>query len=165
MKALLTVQGDEWLFMTSKMNTKGSESYWSGDVAGLNGNGHQLTIPELAKADGAPLNPVVPQPVPYQGYLFLALLRGSTPGKPADHGLEPTYDGHEWHLEVPSFGFCAYPAEYDWRHRRTFIVTRGKIWSVDNGGSPVTTMPSDTELAENFSRVSLFDELGWIGPE
>ena len=54
-------------------------------------------------------------------------------------------------LDSDVYGFCAYPVQYDWRHRRTFIVNRSqKIFSLDNGGKPVTEWPSDEELAERF---------------
>ena len=55
---------------------------------------------------------------------------------------------------VNTVGYCAYPIEYDWRHRNTFLLLcPDNIFHIDNGGKPVTEWPTDDELAERFSNV------------
>ena len=54
------------------------------------------------------------------------------------------------------FAFCAYPSAYDWRHRKTHIINEeGAIYSVDNGGMPITEWPTEWDLAENFDVADL----------
>ena len=81
-----------------------------------------------------------PTETPSHGYSFLAIRNASSPkGNTQSPGQ---------HV------FCAYPATYDWRHRRTFITNQfPRIFSIDNGGDPVTEWPTDEELAERFSMV------------
>ena len=51
-------------------------------------------------------------------------------------------------------GFCAWPKQYDWRHKNTFIINEhATIYSVDNGGKLITNWPTDEELAERFTRM------------
>ena len=51
-----------------------------------------------------------------------------------------------------AIGYCAYPMDYDWRHRKTFICKEGKVvYSVDNYGKPVKKWPRDSELSERFT--------------
>ena len=50
------------------------EGYWVGDVAELFRLG--LISRELAEADTAPLNPLVPKPVPFHGYYVRAMESG-----------------------------------------------------------------------------------------
>ena len=133
--------------------------YWTADVAGLiNWTVDVAGLPkgssnQLREADAAPLNPIVPKPVPWNGYYFVALKRENSCAPSADYQQERDKSGRKVY-NLTRYGFCAYPAEYNWRHRRTFITNEDfLVFSVDNGGKPVTDWPSDAELAERFTEV------------
>ena len=49
--------------------------------------------------------------------------------------------------------YCAYPANYDWRHRRTIFIAKGSSsqavrFGIDNGGKPVLKWSEESKLAE-----------------
>ena len=48
-------------------------------------------------------------------------------------------------------GFCAYPATYDWRHRKTLIINQeGWVYTTNNGGQPISKWPNDREFSEQY---------------
>ena len=69
--------------------------------------------------------------------------------------LDTDKSGRKVH-NLTRFAFCAYPAEYDWRHKLTFIINQEQpdynLYSIDNGGKPITEWPTDEELTEQFTR-------------
>ena len=100
----------------------------------------------LAEADATPVKPIVERPVPLHGYYFVALRVGSQWGNPFLYRQDTDGTGRKVHNQN-SLGFCAYPAVYDGRHRRTFIINEGNvIYSLDNEGKPITIWPSKAEL-------------------
>ena len=102
-------------------------TFCTSNVAGMLGDKLTPELRRLAEADAVPLNPISPQPVAFHGYFFLA-------------------------MEGNNRSFCAYPAEYDWRHKHTFIIKSFKvIYSIDNGGKPISEWPMANERAERFS--------------
>ena len=126
--------------------------YWTGDVLGV----YTLTgkrsgfVKLLSEADVAPLAPLPHDPVPYHGYFFLALDRDNSTIPPEEYRKVEDKSGRKV-LNHDRFGFCAFPSEYDWRHRLTFIVNEDDVvYGIDNGGKPVTEWPPDEELAERF---------------
>ena len=86
------------------------------------------------------------------GYQYRPVMSNESPRIPeGDFDFEECRTEH--HLSIR--GYCAYPIQYDWRHRSTFIADRdGFIFSVDNGGKPVTEWPTDAEIAERFTEVN-----------
>ena len=77
---------------------------------------------------------VIPKGEPYHGYRFLAIREVSSPSGTVQ---PPT-----------RFFYCAFPATYDWRHRRTFIADQDlRIYGFDNGGKPILKWPEESTLA------------------
>ncbi|MBI2901557.1 MAG: hypothetical protein HYY17_15345 [Planctomycetes bacterium] len=54
-----------------------------------------------------------------------------------------------------TFGFCAYPAEYEVTGRDTFLYYIGEngggVFHRDTGGSPVLRMPTKEQMAEHWA--------------
>ena len=56
-----------------------------------------------------------------------------------------------------TIGYCAYPAEHDWRHKHTLIKgISDQIYGIDNGGMKISEWPTDEELADRFIKVSIY---------
>ena len=140
-------------FKRGDHDTNGVKDFWTGDVSDLFRLYNSTGNVTVAEADIAPLTPLVPQPVPWNGYYFVALKRDRSSVPPEEYQQVTDKSGRRVH-HLSRFGFCAYPARYDWRHRRTFIINQGwTIFSVNNGGKPVTDWPTDEELADRFTEV------------
>ena len=100
----------------------------------------------LANSDSAPdpqpvgAAEVMPKGTDNYGYKFIVIWRIRPPkGKLKN---------------APSSFYCAYPANYDWRHKRTFITAISyRVLSTDNGGKPITEWPTEEEIAERFTLV------------
>jgi hypothetical protein len=111
-------------FFHNDRDGNGVKDYWTRDVAGLHSLGGpakpiQLIDPTIAGADGAHPGK------PHHGY-YLKALEASADRSPS------------------SFGFCAYPADYDRTGRWTFVVNEaGKIYRVDTEGKPIVRWAPD----------------------
>jgi hypothetical protein len=131
--------------------------FWTGDVAGLyyvrpndgtNAPEIGLIPREVAEADAAPLKALVPVPVPYHGYFFIALieddsLKGSAESifRQDTGGSPPMGKVHN----TSKFGFCAYPAEYGVTGKFTFLINENNtVFKLDNGGKPAMAWPDDS---------------------
>ena len=95
------------------------------------------------------LTPIVPQPelplpewTQYYGYHFIVV-------------CNPPSSGGK--TKPPQYPFlCAFPATYDWRHRRTFITNVSNVmFGVDNGGKQITEWPTESEISNDFRWMSL----------
>ena len=148
-----------WLDALANLETKyrgrdadgnGVRDFWTADVVGLlKGVAPNASFP-IHGADAAPLRLLTPSPTPFRGYLFVALKRDMS-SVPPENYLQDTDKSDRKVHHLSRFAFCAYPAQYDWRHRKTFIVNQDNVvYAVDNGGKPITEWPSETELAERF---------------
>ena len=137
-KSLCTAQSD---FRSNDRDVNKVTDYWTGDVAGL--YRHGLIPRELAEADARPLTPLVPEPVPYQGYLFTALDADDAAGK--DYRLDT--DGSSGSVHHPSrFGFCAYPASPGNSGKTTFIINEGNtVIRLNVDGTPVHRWPRERD--------------------
>ena len=125
------------------------DRFWVGDVSGLyrllGKSAPRIPIrligSSVAEADASPIASQelaphsVPSPIPYSGYLFIAL------AKYEGEGTILAYDqGSHWNRE--GFGFCAYPADYPRSGRKTFITSEGnEVWEQDTGGKPPAFFP------------------------
>ncbi len=124
--------------------------FWTGDVAGLHGFG--LIPREIAEADAAPLEKLVPEPRPYRGYLFVALARDDSETPPVPLKQDTDKSGLKVR-HTAKFGFCAYPAAYGRTGKPTFIINEGNtIFRKDIQGKPFAAWPSDETWASTFSR-------------
>ena len=124
----------------------GFHDFWTGDIAGLLQVGNPIYHNFKIHTDSAPLN----SPVPIEGYYLVPLKRDRSVDTPEDYRRTPDTTGRKT-LHPSRFGFCAYPAQYDWRHRLTFIINQERfVYAIDNGGKPVTEWPSDEDFLELF---------------
>ena len=125
---------------------------WPVAIAKLHKSDPKTVTLALVEADVSSVNPLVPKPIPFGGYLYL-LIKCDILNPP------PAYLGN--HVKRYQFAhgavkgyYCAYPSPYSWRHRQTYIICFPYIvFSIDNGGKPVTEWPSDKELSERFTRL------------
>ena len=125
------------------------KDYWTGDVATLMDLGSDK-YPLIAGADTAPLNALVSKPVPFHGYYFVALDRDHSIVPPEDYRQDTDKSGRKVH-NLSNYGICAYPAEYTWRHRRTFIFDAAHgMCSVNNGG----LIQADQRMAGRWSQTT-----------
>jgi type II secretory pathway pseudopilin PulG len=97
----------EAAFRTNDADKNGIQDFWTGDVAGLYTYG--LIPREIAEADVAPLVPLVPQPIPYHGHYFKALLADDSESPPAVYRQVTDKKSGAVH-NIERFGFVAYPA-------------------------------------------------------
>src|SRR5215204_5583751 len=84
---------------------RNEEGYWVGDISELYRLG--WISREVAEADTAPLNPMVPRPVPFHGYYVRAMesgpsMSGENPTPVSFKGLKRSRD---------NFAILIYPAE------------------------------------------------------
>lgn len=124
--------------------------YWTGDWSGFNrlpgadGRPADRMEPEIAAADGAPMEGLGAPPVarPYKGYWFRAMEKAD--GKPlATDG--PDADGYA-RENLRAFAFVAWPAEHGVSGKRTFMVREdGTVWAreFDAGTPPPLEWPAD----------------------
>src|SRR5258706_772519 len=117
-KILSSAEAD---FRANDRDGNGVNDFWTGDVAGLYKYG--LIPREVAEADLRPLVPLVPKPIPYKGYYYIAMQRDESE-KPIEDLRQATdkTSGKVHHLSL--FGFSAYPADYGVTGRETFIVNQ-----------------------------------------
>jgi hypothetical protein len=118
-KALKLLVSAEQSFRAGDLDRNGVADYWTGDLAGLSKYG--LIPRALAEADGEPLVPLAPKPIPYNGYYFKALRldKGETPPVAYRQDTDKT-SGKVHHLT--KFGFVAWPAEWGLTGSAYFIV-------------------------------------------
>ena len=150
MKALVSLTQAEADFRVNDLDGNGVKDFWTGDVAGLfrwkgidsrYRKGLPLIERALAEADAAPIDRLVPRPVPYHGYYFVAFRDAGKEVDPEirsyqqDTGGSPPM-GKVHHLS--KFAFCAYPAEYGVTGRRTFVI--------DENNSPFISYEPDTRV-------------------
>ena len=95
-------------FRTNDRDGNGIVDFWTGDVAGLFRYG--LIERSVAEADAHPLVPLVPRPIPKDGYYFVALDRDEPMNPPVEYRQETDKKSGKVHNRS-KFGFCAYPAE------------------------------------------------------
>jgi hypothetical protein len=114
----------------------GEEGYWTGDVAGLYERGKISR--EIAEADFRPLKPLVAQPRPYHGYLFVAM----------DSGPDMSADGTDIPISLKgkrvtkgTCAFCAFPAEKGPNKRVYLFGPAGDFGKTMEGGVPVLEWP------------------------
>ena len=129
-------------FIAKDLDRNNTHDYWIDDIAGLHRYG--LIDRAIAEADAHPVVPLVPKPVPWNGYLFKSLPPGDPPPAwreiPANRRLQ--------------FMLCAFPAEPG--------VTGDYIYVIIESGSPFrchvksrpvpTACPSEEELRRYWAR-------------
>ena len=151
LETLCLIAKAEHAFLGKDGDMNGVNDFWTGDVGGVFQRGPKLWRPPFIRADAAPWKPQGFKPVPFQGYYFVALKRDKSSKPAVDYQEDTDKSGRKVH-HLSRFGFCAYPARYDWRHRLTFIINEDSVgYSIDNGGKPLTEWPLKGELAEHFT--------------
>jgi hypothetical protein len=138
-------------FRTNDRDGNGINDFWTGDVAGLYKYG--LIPREWAEADTAPLVPLVPEPIPYKGYYFKALMADDSMTPPALYRQDTDKKSGKVH-NLERFGFVAYPAggiapaKYMWIVNENNSVPRRPLTS-----PPTSNWPSDDEQKSYWSKV------------
>ena len=144
LKRLATAQAD---YRANDRDGNRVNDYWTADVAGLWQVG-RLIDRGVAQADMNPLKALVDEPVPYHGYYFKVLER--------DDQFDITYnmdtDGSGRRVHNSSrYGICAYPAEYGWTGRWTFILNENNtVFKFQQGGWPFKDWPTDKFIVGEY---------------
>lgn len=153
LKALFAAECD---FRSNDRDRNGVQDFWTGDIAGLfsltvEGQALHLIPRELAEADAAPLTPLVPAPVPYQGYLFRVLekdLELKEEYRQDTGGTPPRGKVHSTSI----FGFCAFPARPGKDGNFRYIITdRNTILRDPAGEGPRLHWPVDESVKNAWS--------------
>jgi hypothetical protein len=133
-------------FRGNDRDGNGVQDYWTGDVAGLYQWG--LIDQATAMADLRPLNPLVPSPVPADGYFYLALDVDASVDPP-----EPYRQGTGGTRHPAKFGFLAIPAKGELNDGHRVIISESNSprwnWMEWKGEA---YFPSDAELRTYWSR-------------
>ena len=142
-------------YKAKDLDKNGINDFWTADLSGLYEKG--LRDIDVAHADAAPLHPLVATPVPIVGYLFVAMKRtNQSDAFGAKFPVKTDVTGNTDH-HLNTWAFCAYPAEYDWRHKHTYIFNeKAKIYRIDNCGEPVTEWPPGKQLTERWEKFDWF---------
>jgi len=107
-RALASIHAAQADFRANDRDGNGVPDFWTGDVAGLLRYG--LIDRATAEADTRPLRPLVPLPIPSDGYYFRALDADGSIAPPETYRQETDRTSGKVH-HPSSFGFVAYPAE------------------------------------------------------
>lgn len=130
--ALKEIAAAEFDFRSNDRDRNQLNEFWTGDVAGLHHHGGLISR-ELAMADAAPLDGFSLQPVPYHGYLFIAMDLDED-GKP--------YREVEGRRNPARFGVCAYPVEPGLSGTAVYVVdSAGTVAQVKGATGPPRRYP------------------------
>lgn len=137
-------------FRDNDRDGNGVKDFWTGDVAGLLRSG--LIEREVAEADARPIVPLIPKPVPYHGYYFVAL-QGDASVRPPEsyHRDTDRKSGKVHHPE--KYGFLAYPATPGRSGNYYFMICeRNEVWRAPLAAPVPTHWPADNELQMWWAR-------------
>jgi len=146
---LKTLSTAEAVFRNKDLDGNGVNDFWTGDVAGL----YRLGLIEraVAEADLRPIIPLVPKPIPYRGYYFIALVRDESETPHEDLRQDTDKKSGKVH-HLSKFGFSASPAEYDVTGRDTFIVNENNTVRCRHAyGNLVDCWPSDEDMRHDWA--------------
>jgi hypothetical protein len=144
LKTISSAQAD---YRGNDRDGNGVPDFWTGDVAGLATYG--LIDPGVARADLRPIVPLVPRPVPFHGYFFLALDvdESVTPPQAYRQATDAT-SGRVHHRD--RFGFIAVPA--DGEGPIYFINEGNSLFQRRDGWTGPLAWPCDERLKREWSR-------------
>ena len=118
------------------------KGYWVGDVTELYRLGKISR--ELAEADTAPLNPLVPKPIPFHGYYVRAMESGIS----FENDRPPvSFKGQTWNPN--NFAILIYP-EKPAPGKRTYLMGMAGFRCRDDGWTPTFNFPTDQELRQHW---------------
>ena len=137
-------------FYTKDLDNNGVHDFWTGDIAGM----HQFGVIDraVAEADARPLVPLVPKPIPWNGYYFIALEMDDSEMPPTSYAQ--ITDGKSGKVHHRSkFGFCAFPAEPGVRGSYIFLINEmGATLSCPVTVQPVPkNWPKDADLIKYWA--------------
>jgi hypothetical protein len=141
----------EYGYRGQDLDGNGIKDFWTADVAGLFKYG--MISREIAEADAAPLVPLVPQPIPYHGYYFKALVADDSVSPPIVY--RQVTDKKSGAVHNPDrFGFVAYPAGGLSPPKFMWIINEN---NTDFGGRTTVPVPdnwpADQQLKNSWSKV------------
>jgi len=118
------------------------KGYWVGDVTELYRLGK--ISKGLAEADTAPLNPLVPQPIPLHGYYVRAMESGVS----FENDHPPvSFKGQTWSPD--NFAILIYPANPA-PGKRTWLMGMARFRVREDAWTPTFSFPTDQELREHW---------------
>lgn len=146
LRAIVTAEAE---FRAQDVDENGVPDFWTGDVAGLYEAG--VLDRRIAEADLRPIRPLVPKPVPLDGYYFKALERDDS--VPDEYRKDTDGSGRKVH-HPSRFGFMALPAEYPSSGRIWFILNEGNSLFKRQSPPPSSAdvWPSDLQLKNEWAR-------------
>ncbi len=124
------------------------EGFWVGDVTELYRLGRISR--ELAEADTAPLNPLVPTPIPFHGYYVRMMESG--PSTTTLNDIPTPLKGQKRSRET--FAICIYPAEAGPDKPAWITCSFGMFRRTPGANQPVLQFPS---LAERQAHWAIID--------
>jgi len=148
--ALKNLTQAETDFKFNDRDGNGIQDFWTADVTGLYsvdpGNGQiQLIDRRLAEADARPLKALVPKPIPYHGYYFVALDVDESENPPESFRQDTDKKSGKVH-HLNKFAFCAYPAGPESGHEIMIISQGNQVFGRWDLTSPPRNWPTDEEL-------------------
>ena len=123
-EVLSRLSAAEAYYRATDRDGNGIKDFWTGDVAGLYPEPEQILDRGIAEADASPLHPLVPRPVPYYGYYFIALRQDESASPPEDFAQDTDQKSGKVH-HLSKFAFCAFPAEMGVTGKYVYIVNQG----------------------------------------
>jgi hypothetical protein len=145
-KSLTSAEAD---YRANDRDGNGVNDFWTGDVAGL----YRLGLIErgVAEADLRPIHPLVPQPIPFHGYYFLAMKRDESESPPEDLQIDTDKNSGKVH-HLTKFGFCAFPEKFGVTGKWSFIVNQNNtVFFERHNGDFLDYWPSDEELRHDWA--------------
>jgi len=149
---MMLLNSAEWDYRAKDRDGNHVEDFWTGDVAGLLKFG---MIPrELAEADLAPLQALVPKPIPYHGYYFKVLIADNFETPPVAYRQETDKTSGKVH-HLTKFGFVAIPADRGTSGKRFYVVNENNTIfpTIENMPAAPVDWPTDEELKMYYSKI------------
>jgi hypothetical protein len=137
-------------FREKDVDGNGIKDFWTGDVAGLV---QAMNLPHgIATADPRALASKPGSPIPYHGYLFVAMDTDDSGSSP--ESLLQITDGKSGNVHHRSkLAFCAYPADYRVSGIATIIINQDHArFRRVTRGQPVLRWPADHTLQHEYGK-------------
>jgi hypothetical protein len=158
LKMIASAEAD---FRANDRDGNGLNDFWTGDVAGLHsmkpsGTGSEIRLVErkVAEADARPLIPLVPMPIPMDGYYFVALEMDNSVNPPEAYGQETDKNSGKVH-HLKKFAFLAYPAEPGESGKYMFIINENNtVYRAADSVPRPKNWPTNNELKTFWSKPS-----------
>lgn len=148
LRTLSTAEAD---YRANDRDGNGINDFWTADVSEFSRLG---ILPKyVGLADASPHTPLVPKPIPHNGYYFAALEMDDSERPPESYRQDTDRKSGKVH-HLQKFGFVAYPATPGFTGRWVFIVNENNsMWYSRDATRMPQAWPSDDELRTQWCRV------------